>query len=150
VRLPVRGCLVALGLIAVSVGCAQSDPGPTAAQAGETLKSHITWLVKHSGPFPKSEVTDPGDKEISCAEDKVKRTYGVTVTLQGKDSGLIDQMTGALGMNLGYKVDKVFAPDSYRTILKLEEASTVITLDMPEARLVTVVGETGCLPKEGR
>lgn len=133
-------------LIATSAGCARSDPGPTAAQAGETLKSHVTWLVKHVGPFPESEVTDPGGKDIACGEGKIKRTYGVKATLPGRDSGLIDQMTGALGMNLGYKVDRVFAPESQKTILKLKEARTTIILDMPNTLLMTVVGETECVP----
>jgi hypothetical protein len=139
---------VALGLIAVSAGCAQSDPGPTAAQAGETLKSHITELMKQSD-LSDADVTDPGGRDISCGDDKAKRTYGVSATFPGERPSLISQMTGGLIMTWGYKVDRVFSPESEKTILKLKEARTTITLDMPSVGRAIVLGETDCLPARG-
>ncbi|GAA3712622.1 hypothetical protein GCM10022224_092730 [Nonomuraea antimicrobica] len=132
-------------LLALVAGCGGGDPGPTAAQAGETLKTHITELIGETG-LKDVQVTDPGGKDVSCGEEGAKRTYAVKSTFRGEDTGLIGEMAGALTLNWGYKVDKVFTPESYKTILKLASARTTVTLDMPVMGDVVVSGETSCIP----
>ncbi|WP_162794985.1 iron-containing alcohol dehydrogenase [Nonomuraea lactucae] len=144
---PVRRCLVAAAALPVLAGCGGTDPGPTPAQAGETLRSHINQLMKDTG-LPNVAVTDPGGRDLDCGENGTKRTYGVRSTFRGEDAGLIDEMTGRLTQRWGYKVDAVFAPESYRTVLKLVPSRTTVTLDMPTKHEITVAGETDCVQSQ--
>ncbi|MER7134267.1 hypothetical protein, partial [Streptosporangium saharense] len=60
-------------------GCGES--GPTAAEAGETLKTHITELMKQRHALDV-QITDSGGRDVPCGEGKAKRTFAAI----GKDS----------------------------------------------------------------
>ncbi|MFI7642792.1 hypothetical protein [Nonomuraea sp. NPDC049400] len=144
---PVRLGVLAMAALALATSCSTPDTGPTAAQAGETLKAHITQLMRETG-LRNVEVTDPGGKDVSCGEGRTKRTYGAKSTFDGNGEVLINQLTGTLTGTWGYKVDRVFIPDSAKTILKLAPSRTVVTLDLPTEHEVAVVGETDCVKSE--
>jgi hypothetical protein len=141
---PVRLSVLAMATLAFLTSCSKPDTGPTAAQAGETLKSHITQLMRQTG-LRDVEVTDPGGKDVSCGAGGTKRTYGARSTFEGDGEVLVNQLTGTLTGTWGYKVDRVFVPSSARTILKLARSRTTVTLDLPTGHEVTVVGETDCV-----
>lgn len=138
-----RGALVcAAALLAVS-GCGNS--GPTAAEAGETLKTHITELVEKGGVL-EVKVTDPGGRDIPCGEGKAKRTFAVTgkdVAPQREPNGLNIYLLGALSSVAPYRIveDPVNAPIR----LANDEYKTVIILGAPANGQYGVRGETECL-----
>src|SRR5262245_61105683 len=72
-----RGLLVVLAVAnaLVLTGC-DSDEGPTAAQAGQTLKNHILQLLKERNAQDVT-VTDPGGRNIPCGDGKAKQTFAV-------------------------------------------------------------------------
>lgn len=135
---------VAVAVVTVLAGCAEDDPGPTAAQASETLKSQIDSVMRESAALANIRIIDPGQKDIPCGDEKVKRRYAATAEFHPEDQGLVDQLAGAL-LGQGYKVSEVDAPNSQRTVLRLPTARTVVTLDVPTPGTVTVVGETDCV-----
>ncbi|WP_090759626.1 hypothetical protein [Nonomuraea maritima] len=146
---------VRLGALAVSAlvlvtACTGSgtDTGPTAAQAGKTLEAHITQLMSRSG-LRDVEVTDPGGKDLPCADGGTKRTYGARSTFEGGGEGLVLEMTGRLTSTWGYKVDMAAATTARKTVFKLPPSRTTITVDVPSEYEVTVVGETDCVPARG-
>jgi hypothetical protein len=139
-----RRCAAAMMAFAVVTGCAESDPGPTAAQAGETLKTHIDELMAEAG-LRDFQVTDPGGKDVPCGAEGKKRTYGVKSSFQSDAESLIGQLTGTLTSMWGYTVEEVFVPDTGKTVLKLTRSRTTVTLDLPAEQVVTVTGETDCV-----
>ncbi|GLW08434.1 hypothetical protein Misp01_35640 [Microtetraspora sp. NBRC 13810] len=143
-RLPVWRCLMASAVLTLSTACTQSTSGPTATQAGETLKTHITQLMAETD-LRDVKVVDAGGKDVACGEGGTKRTYAVQVQMPYERPSLIGQMAGALSRIWGYEVTEVFG-GSEKTILRLESARTNLTLDMPDVRLATVAGETDCVP----
>lgn len=139
-----RGVMVcAVALLAVS-GCGGS--GPTVAQAGETLKAHITELMKKSHVLDV-KITDVGGRDVPCGDGKAKRTFAAT----GRDSAperepnsLNIFMLGALDSVAPYRIveDRGNAPIR----LASEKYKTVVILESPANGQYAVSGETECLP----
>ncbi|MCC5579046.1 hypothetical protein IMZ11_25810 [Microtetraspora sp. AC03309] len=141
VRLGVTVCAAAL--LAVS-GC--GDRGPTAAQAGETLKRHITELMKE-GHVLDVKITDPGGRDIPCGEGKARRTFAATArdAAPEREPGVLnDVLNGALTRVAPYRIIEdhggaavTVANKEYRTVLFLESSAN---------GQYKVRGETECLP----
>ncbi|MEV0230239.1 hypothetical protein [Nonomuraea sp. NPDC050786] len=144
---PVRLGVLAMAVLALATSCSKADAGPTAAQAGETLRSHITQLMRQTG-LRDVEVTDPGGKDVSCGGGGTKRTYGARSTFDGGGDGFLLEMTGRLTSTWGYKVDMASATASHKTVFKLASSRTTVTVDMPTEHEITVVGETDCVPPQ--
>ncbi|MFF4414898.1 hypothetical protein ACFYY8_20420 [Streptosporangium sp. NPDC001559] len=141
VRLGVAVCAVTLLTVA---GC--GDSGPTAAEAGETLKAHITELMKESHVLDV-KVTDPGGRDIPCAEGRAKRTFAATArdsAPQSDPDGLNTFMVGALSSVAPYRI--VDDPGNAPIRLANEEYKTVIIFESPANGQYAVRGETECLP----
>ncbi|MFD0883025.1 hypothetical protein ACFQ08_00375 [Streptosporangium algeriense] len=141
VRLGVAVCAVTLLTVA---GC--GDSGPTAAEAGETLKAHITELMKESHVLDV-KITDPGGRDIPCAEGKAKRTFAATArdsAPQSDPDGLNTFMVGALSSVAPYRI--VEDPGNAPIRLANEEYKTVIIFESPANGQYAVRGETECLP----
>ncbi|GAA3441644.1 hypothetical protein [Planomonospora venezuelensis] len=141
VRRSVAMCAVAL--LTVS-GCAEKDP--TAAEAGETLKLHITELMKERHALDV-KITDPGGRDIPCGEGKAKRTFAATGTDPASHrtpDGLNTLLLGSLSRVATYDIveDRGNAPIK----LANNEHRTVIVLESPANGQYGVRGETECLP----
>ncbi|MFF3671228.1 hypothetical protein [Microtetraspora malaysiensis] len=142
-RSPARliGSLSLLALLVVACG----EREPTVAEAAATLQTHVLRLLKERGAL-NVRVTDPGGKDISCGEGKVKRTFAATgedadpkVDPRSANSALV----GALGRVADYEyhlADPMERP--YRLVNKITR--TVLVLDSVTGRYV-VRGETECL-----
>lgn len=139
-----RGVVVcAVVLLAVS-GC--GDNGPTAAEAGETLKAHITELMKKSQVLD-IRITDSGGRDIPCGEGKAKRTFaavGRDPASNRKPDSLNTLLLGALSGVASYRIveDRGNAPIR----LANDKYKTVIILRSPSNGQYAVRGETECLP----
>ncbi|MEV4530834.1 hypothetical protein [Streptosporangium sp. NPDC049304] len=139
-----RGVLVCMFMVLTVSGC--GDSGPTAAEAGETLKSHITELMKERHALDV-RITDSGGRDIPCGEGKAKRTFAATGTYgTGKlrADSLNTLLLGSLSGVAPYRIveDRGNAP------LKLanDEYKTRLTLESPGDGQYAVRGETECLP----
>lgn len=141
VRRGVMGCAVVL---LVASGC--GDSGPTAAEAGETLKSHITELMEESHVLDV-RITDPGGRDLPCGEGRAKRTFAATArdsAPQSEPDGLNTFMVGALSSVAPYRI--VEDPGNAPIRLANDEYKTVIILESPANGQYAVRGETECLP----
>lgn len=141
VRHGVMVCAVALLVVS---GC--GDGGPTAAEAGETLKSHITELMEESHVLDV-RITDSGGRDIPCGDGKAKRTFAATArdsAAQRDPDGLNTYLLGALSSVAPYRI----AEDRGNAPIKLanDEYKTVIILESPGDGRYGVRGETECLP----
>ncbi|MFF5114707.1 hypothetical protein [Streptosporangium sp. NPDC000509] len=139
-----RGVLACTFMVLAVSGC--GDSGPTAAEAGETLKSHITELMKERHALDV-RITDSGGRDIPCGEGKAKRTFAATGTYgTGKlrADSLNTLLLGSLSGVAPYRIveDRGNAP------LKLanDEYKTRLTLESPGDGQYAVRGETECLP----
>jgi len=135
--------ICAVVLLAIS-GCAEKEP--TAAEAGETLKLHITELMKKSHALDV-KVTDPGERDIPCGEGRAKRTFAATgqdTALEIDADGLNGLLLGALSSVAEYRIveDRGDAPIR----LANAEHRTVLVLESPGHGWYRVRGETECLP----
>lgn len=139
-----RGVLVcAAALLSVS-GCGNS--GPTAAQAGETLKAHITELMK-KGYVRNVRITDPGGRDVPCGEGKAKRTFaavGRDLAPERKPNTLNVFMLGLIDSIAPYEI--VEDPGNAPIRLANDEYKTMIILESPGNGQYAVRGETECLP----
>ncbi|MDP9865710.1 MULTISPECIES: hypothetical protein [Streptosporangium] len=131
-------------LLAVVSGC--GDGGPTAAEAGETLKAHITELMKERHALDV-QITDSGGRDIPCGEGKAKRTFaavGRDAAEQRGPDNLNDLLLGALSRVAPYRI----AEDRGNAPIRLanDEYKTVIILESPGSGQYGVRGETECLP----
>ncbi|MFF4773430.1 hypothetical protein ACFY05_11285 [Microtetraspora fusca] len=141
VRLGVTACAVTL--LAVS-GC--GDKGPTAAQAGETLKRHITELMKERHALDV-KVTDPGGHDIPCGEGKARRTFAATArdAAPERQPGMLNTLLlGTLSQVASYQI--IEDRDQSPIRLANEEYRTVLILDSQAGGRYKVRGETECLP----
>ncbi|MEV8631949.1 hypothetical protein AB0395_09850 [Streptosporangium sp. NPDC051023] len=140
VRLGVVVCAVAL--LAVS-GCA--DSGPTAAEAGETLKSHITELMKQRHALDV-QITDPGGRDIPCGEGKAKRTFAAVGRDAATDREADSLNTLLLGTLSGVATYRI-VEDRGNAPIKLasNDYKTKIVLESPGNGHYAVKGETECL-----
>ncbi|MFI7046906.1 hypothetical protein ACWDTT_13235 [Streptosporangium sandarakinum] len=141
VRRGVAACAVAV--LAVS-GCGAS--GPTAAEAGETLKHHITEVMKRRRALDV-QITDPGGRDIPCGEGKAKRTFAAVGRdrAPGTEPGLLnDLLMGALFRVARYRI----VEDEENAPIRLagDEYRTVIILDSRRHGQYGMRGETNCLP----
>lgn len=139
-----RGVMVcAVALLAVS-GC--GDSGPTVAQAGETLKAHITELMKKSHVLDV-RIIDPGGRDVPCGEGRAKRTFAATARDAAPQRGpdtLNDFLLGALSRVADYRI----VEDHGRGPIRLanDNYKTVLILESPANGQYGVRGETECLP----
>ncbi|WP_326643530.1 hypothetical protein OG884_07575 [Streptosporangium sp. NBC_01755] len=139
-----RGVLVCTVVLLGVAGC--GDSGPTAAEAGETLKTHITELMKERHALDV-RITDSGGRDISCGEGKEKRTFAAVgrdpATERGADS-LNTLLLGSLSGVAPYRIveDRGDAPIK----LANDEYKTKMTLESPGNGQYAVRGETECLP----
>lgn len=137
------GVLVCVVLLAVS-GC--GDSGPTAAEAGETLKAHIIELMKQSHAL-NVRITDPGGRDMPCGEGKAKRTFAAVgkdpAEERGPDS-LNNLLLGALSGVASYRISEDRGNAPIR--LANDEYKTMIILESPGNGNYEVRGETECLP----
>ncbi|MFC0556344.1 hypothetical protein ACFFHJ_36110 [Planotetraspora thailandica] len=129
----------------VLAGC-DSDDGPTAAQAGQTLKSDILQLLKERDARDVT-VTDPGGKDIPCGDGKAKQTFAATGTDGSRMTEpyiLRTAMLGALSRVGHYQTVGTSTPDSPIRVVN-ESTATILTLDSSAAGIYAVSGETQCL-----
>ncbi|MGW4420875.1 hypothetical protein [Streptosporangium sp. NPDC004631] len=132
-----------MALLAVS-GC--GDGGPTVAQAGETLKAHITELMKKRYALD-IRITDAGGRDLPCGEGRAKRTFAATgrdPASQSEPDSLNTLLLGTLSGVAPYRIveDRGNAPIR----LANDESKTKITLESPANGQYAVRGETECLP----
>lgn len=131
----------------VLVGCGGTDDPrvPTAAEAGATLKEHITRTFE--GAQAKDiEVTDPGGKDVPCGEGKVKRTYAATARNDigsGDSNSMLLVMVGALDRVAEYELNAPGQPTVQDLVSK--EFRTHIVLSSPARHVMVIRGETDCL-----
>ena len=129
-------------------GCGRTDTPavPTAAQAGETLKDHITRTLE--GAQAKDvKVTDPGGKDVPCGEGKVKRTYAATARDDfgsGNPNTTVLAMVGALDLVAEYDL-KAPAQRTEQDLIN-KASRTHIVLSSPAKNVMVIRGETDCLP----
>jgi hypothetical protein len=141
VRRGVLICVVAL--FAVS-GCAEKEP--TAAEAGETLKLHITELMKQSRALDV-KITDSGGQDISCGEGRAKQTFTATGRHAAPNlsaDALNSLLLGALSPVADYEI--VEDPGKAPIHLANSTYRTTIILESPGDGRYRVRGETECLP----
>lgn len=141
VRLGVAVCAVALLTVA---GC--GDSGPTAAEAGETLKVHITELMKESYVLDV-RITDPGGRDVPCGEGKAKRTFAAVAkdaVPEREPNGRNIYMVGVLSSVAPYRAVDYRANAPIRLVN--DEYKTVIILEASANGQYAVRGETECLP----
>ncbi|GAA3117344.1 hypothetical protein GCM10010466_05420 [Planomonospora alba] len=141
--LPVRlaGALSALALLAAACG----EQEPTAAEAGETLKTHVLRLLDEVSA-QDAQVTDPGGKDIPCGDGKAKRTFAATAPDSSRERApyaLNAIMVSVLDQIADYNI-----AESSGTIIRMahESTRTVIVLESAKGRY-SVRGETQCLSR---
>ncbi len=135
--------LIVTALLATS---ACGSDGPTAAEAGETLKAHVLALLKARSAVDV-RITDPGGQNIACGEGKAKQTFGAV----GKDSAgstdaeaLNTMLAGALNRVAPYTVVSAEAPGG--PIRAVDESTkTTLVFESPGNGIYQVRGETECL-----
>ncbi|MFF0577571.1 hypothetical protein [Streptosporangium saharense] len=124
-------------------GCGES--GPTAAQAGETLKAHITELMRQRHALD-IQITDPGGRDIACGEGRAKRTFAAVgrdpVTETDGDM-LNDLLFGALSRVAPYRIVEDHGKGPIR--IANDEYKTTLILESPGNGQYRVRGETACL-----
>ncbi|MFD8531458.1 hypothetical protein ACFV0L_28965 [Streptosporangium canum] len=132
-----------MALLVVS-GC--GDSGPTAAEAGVTLKVHIIELMRQRHALDV-RITDFGGRDIPCGEGKAKRSFAVVgrdTSEQTEGDSLNTLLVGSLSGVAPYRIieDRGDAPIK----LASKAYKTVIILESPGRGQYAVRGETECLP----
>ncbi|GIH28290.1 hypothetical protein Aph01nite_66000 [Acrocarpospora phusangensis] len=117
---------------------------PTAAEAGETLKTHILTLLNEV--FAQNiQITDAGGKDIPCPDDRVKRTFaatGLDSAEQTQPRTLNLQMLSALNEFADYEMT---GPGDQQFSVVSENTKTSLHLNSSENGRYAVSGETDCL-----
>ena len=142
-----RRTVAALAVLAplVLAGCT-SDKGPTAAEAGQTLKSHILQLIKERNA-KNVTIIDPGGRNISCADGKFKQTFAVTAADADANSRpqiIKDALISALGNVAPYEIVSDKFDDSPIEVQNAH-AATVLFLGSSANGRIEVQGQTQCL-----
>jgi hypothetical protein len=137
--------LVALILPTILAGCA-SDDGPTSAEAGQVLKSHVLQLLKERNA-QNVTVMDQGGKNIPCADGLFKQTFaatGVDVAKETDSGNIRAALLGALGRVASYVVVDAGSL-SNPVMVKNSSTRTRLVLDSPSKGVYQITGETDCL-----
>ncbi|WP_152990520.1 hypothetical protein [Sphaerimonospora mesophila] len=136
--------VVTLTLVAAS-GCTSNET-PTAAQAGQTLKKHILQLLKERNA-QNITITDPGGKNIPCADGRVKQTFGATGSdlPDRRPDALVDALLGALKRVAPYRITSFADHPGDPITVQSESSQTILTLSAPTNGKYVVSGETKCL-----
>ncbi|GGK71769.1 hypothetical protein Sme01_08930 [Sphaerisporangium melleum] len=134
-------------LIPFALTSCTADKDPTAAQVGQTLKGHVLQLLQERMAIDV-KITDPGGKDISCGDGRVKQTFAAT----GRDSAGSDDpealnalLVGAMSRVADYKVVSVGSPGKPVRVANSATRTTLI-FSSPGRSLYVVSGETDCLP----
>ncbi|MFO7251135.1 MAG: hypothetical protein DIU60_010335 [Actinomycetes bacterium] len=139
--------LISVALLALA-GCGDGDSDePTAAEAGATLKQHITQLLERVRASDIT-VTDPGGKNIPCGEGRAMQTYGATGVDNfgsGDPAGLVTNMVGGLTALGDYTLADAELGETKRELVSAT-ARTRIILESPAEKRYVVTGRTECLP----
>jgi hypothetical protein len=140
----------AAALILVSTlaltGCT-SDKGPTAAQAGQTLKNQVLQLLRERDALDV-RVTDPGGANLPCGNGKARQTFAATGVDAARETTpyiLRTAMLGALDRISVYKIVGRIEPTKAVRVADAEH-KIQLTLDSPSNGVYSVAGETDCLP----
>jgi predicted small lipoprotein YifL len=134
--------LVSVVAMTILTGC--GDKGPTAAEAGQKLKTDISALLKEINA-KNVQVTNDGTREVRCGKGKVKREYAVTAYkyIPGDTpAGLVNQAVGSITGE--YKIVEAHE-GSPTTVMSNTSAHTNVTLDAPARSVLTIFGSTDCL-----
>lgn len=138
--------LISVALLALA-GCGDGDSDePTAAEAGATLKQHITQLLERVRASDIT-VTDPGGKNIPCGEGRAMQTYGATGVDNfgsGDPAGLVTNMVGGLTALGDYTLADAELGETKRELVSAT-ARTRIILESPAEKRYVVTGRTECL-----
>jgi hypothetical protein len=126
-------------------GCG-SDDGPTAAEAGRTLKAHVLALLKE-GKATNVTVTDPGGKNIACGEGRAKQSFSVTASgpdAQADPQVVKDRLISALSQVAPYRI---VSDDFNDRPIEVEnaDAGTELFLEASADGQIVVRGQTLCL-----
>ncbi|MEU8195713.1 hypothetical protein AB0C10_18205 [Microbispora amethystogenes] len=140
---PIAGALL-LTLLA-PVACS-SEETPTAAEAGQTLRTHILQLLKERNA-QNVTITDPGGKDIPCGDGKAKQTFAATAgdaDLRTEPQIVKDALVGALNRVAAYRiVSDGFGDEPVEA--RNEATHTDLFLDAPARGRIRVAGRTDCL-----
>ena len=141
----VRAHRITLLAILLLAGCTSHDT-PTAAQAGQTLKTHILQLLKERNA-QNITITDPGGKNVPCVDGKAKQTFAVTATDSSPLSEpqiIKDQLVATLSHIGPYKI--VSDKFDYRPVeLENVAAATTLFLGSTGTGRIDIEGVTRCL-----
>ncbi|MFC0864298.1 hypothetical protein ACFHYQ_18555 [Sphaerimonospora cavernae] len=139
--------IVSISLVAGLVLSGCGDPEPTVAEAEKVLKSHTGQILKNVFAVD-IEVTDLGDKNIPCGNDRYKRTYAVKARA-GAGSGDPEIVTlmliGTLDSVSDYKLIKDGMTQTYQQAVSVKYRHRLV-LSSPGKGRIEVRGETECLP----
>ncbi|GII62538.1 hypothetical protein Skr01_26230 [Sphaerisporangium krabiense] len=140
-----KATVVAL-LVPLALTACTSDKGPTVAQAGQTLKSHILQLLKESNA-QNVTIADPGGKNIPCEEGKAKQTFAaiaVDSESLSKPQIVKDGLISALSRVAPYKIVSDGFDDKP---IQLENAATgtILYIGSSGHGEIDVRGQTQCL-----
>ncbi|GAA1273294.1 hypothetical protein GCM10009677_28060 [Sphaerisporangium rubeum] len=145
---PIRlrcGVFCFLVLLTISLASCSNADGPTAAQAGQTLKSHVIRLLKERNA-QNVTVTDPGGRNLPCAEGQARQTFaaeGADLDPGTNPDALNDMLVGALKRVATYSI----VSDSGGVVrLASSSTRTNLTLNSRTPGVYVVRGETECLP----
>ncbi|MFB9251076.1 hypothetical protein ACFFWE_22775 [Sphaerisporangium melleum] len=143
---PRRKLAVAALLTLLALTACTTDNGPTATQAGQTLKNHVLQLLAERDAS-NVRVIDPGGRDLPCGDGKARRTFSATGMDVSKGSSqyvLRTAMLGALERVGHYKI--VGQPRTTEAVRVADASSkTILTIDSPENGVYSISGETECL-----
>lgn len=141
-RLSVVSVVAVVCFAAAACGASENAQGPTAKEAGVSLRSDIAKLlddIQANGV----KVVDPGKKNISCGDDRARQTYGVSmINSDPADRGdMLGQVVGLLETNGNYKVADA---NRFSGSVRNRSKHTLIKFKSKSKRFV-INGQTDCL-----
>ncbi|MEO3853378.1 hypothetical protein [Acrocarpospora sp. B8E8] len=139
---------IAVAIVFVLSGCGNDvPPEPTAAEAGEVLKSHIDQTLKYLSAA-EIKITDPGGKDIPCGNGKYKRTYAAEAEAgagTGDSDVLATILVGALISVAQHAEYELIASHLTAKVAVSAKFRTRIVLYSPGKEQMAARGETDCL-----